>query len=246
MKYYEKIGKPIPFLEDWSWDDEEQWRFLWETRWVWEWRTNKTMNSKKCSRENWKVLKTVLRAQNTHFSWRYQVVYKSPNTLETRFWKFCLSVFRDWEVHPQGSHEGSHENFCITSRLELPLAIKSPNQVMRTFKQNFENFLSLFHEWDIDLPLSRENLLCKLATRACDSLDPRPSRQNRATLFFDIFTKTKDFPKTIKTLKNLFMFGQQKLSMWNTFKQVQSHKWIRHSLSINMCDVCGYQNWDSP
>ena len=30
---------------------------------------------------------------------------------------------------------------------------------------------------------------------------------------FDIFAKTKYFPKTTKTLKNLFVFDQQKLSM---------------------------------
>ena len=30
---------------------------------------------------------------------------------------------------------------------------------------------------------------------------------------FDIFAKTKDFPKTTKTLKNLFVFDQQGLSM---------------------------------
>ena len=29
----------------------------------------------------------------------------------------------------------------------------------------------------------------------------------------DIFAKTKDFPKTTKTLKNLFVFDQQGLSM---------------------------------
>ena len=28
MKNLEKIRKPIPFLEDWSWDDEEKWRFF--------------------------------------------------------------------------------------------------------------------------------------------------------------------------------------------------------------------------
>ena len=31
---------------------------------------------------------------------------------------------------------------------------------------------------------------------------------------FDIFAETKYFPKTTKTLKNLFVFNQQKLSMW--------------------------------
>ena len=36
------------------------------------------------------------------------------------------------------------------------------------------------------------------------------------------------------------------LSKFNTFNQVQSHKWIRHSLNIDMCDVYGYQRWDNP
>ena len=42
--------------------------------------------------------------------------------------------------------------------------------------------------------------------------------QNRVTLFLKFltffFAKTKDFPKTTKTLKNLFEFDQQGLSMW--------------------------------
>ena len=31
-----------------------------------------------------------------------------------------------------------------------------------------------------------------------------------------------------------------------TFNQVQPHKWIWHSLNINLCEVYGYQKWDSP
>ena len=74
MKYLEKIRKPITFLEDWSWDDEEQWRFLKRnTVSLWERWTDKTMNSQKCSRENWKVLKTILKAQNMRFSRLNQV-----------------------------------------------------------------------------------------------------------------------------------------------------------------------------
>ena len=38
--------------------------------------------------------------------------------------------------------------------------------------------------------------------------------QNRVILFLTFFfVKTKDFPKTTKTLKNLFEFDQQGLSM---------------------------------
>ena len=67
----------------------------------------------------------------------------------------------------------------------------------------------------LDLPLKNKSpkSTCKLATVACDLDDPRLSRQNRATLFlkFLVFVKTKYFPKTPKTLKNLFVFETTKI-----------------------------------
>ena len=56
----------------------------------------------------------------------------------------------------------------------------------------------------------------ELAAIACDLDDPRMSRQNRATpflkfSFFFFFVKTKYFPKTPKTLKNLFVFESTKI-----------------------------------
>ena len=41
-----------------------------------------------------------------------------------------------------------------------------------------------------------------------------PKQGNTVFEIFDIFAKTKDFPKIAKTLKNIFVFDQQKLSMW--------------------------------
>ena len=41
-----------------------------------------------------------------------------------------------------------------------------------------------------------------------------PKQGNTVFEIFDIFAKTKDFPKIAKTLKNLFVFDQQGLSMW--------------------------------
>ena len=41
-----------------------------------------------------------------------------------------------------------------------------------------------------------------------------PKQGNTIFEIFDIFAKPKDFPKTTKTLKNLFVFDQQRLSMW--------------------------------
>ena len=40
-----------------------------------------------------------------------------------------------------------------------------------------------------------------------------PKQGNTIFEIFDIFAKTKDFPKTTKTLKNLFVFDQLELSM---------------------------------
>ena len=41
-----------------------------------------------------------------------------------------------------------------------------------------------------------------------------PKQGNTIFENFDNFAKTKYFLKTIKTLKNLFVFDEQKLSMW--------------------------------
>ena len=57
---------------------------------LWERWTDKTMNSKKCSRENWKVLKTVLKGQNTHFLRLNQVADKSPNQAAKHLWDKIL------------------------------------------------------------------------------------------------------------------------------------------------------------
>ena len=54
------------------------------------------------------------------------------------------------------------------------------------------------HDWDMRLD--------QLATES-------PKQGNTIFENFDIFVKRKDFPKTTKTLKNLFVFDQQGLSM---------------------------------
>ena len=74
-----------------------------------------------------------------------------------------------------------------------------------------ENFLSLFRDWDIDQPVSRETLLRKLVTEGMRldwPVTKSPEQGNIVFEIFDIFVKTKNFPKTIKTLKNIFVFDQ--------------------------------------
>ena len=163
--------------------------------------------------------------QNTRFSQLNQVACKSPGsaarTLKNEnFENFskCFSWLNglparksrgkprkslctphDWTFHPRTSHH------------------TKPREKNNKNNKNLKNILSIFHDWYIDSPMSCEKSLCGRATRACDWINPQLSRQNRATLFFKIltiFAKTKYFPKTSKTLKNIFVFYQQRLSMW--------------------------------
>ena len=181
-----------------------------ETRWV-------------CERDEWtrqwtvkmfegklkSFLKTVLKSQNTRFSWLRRVANKSPDQvarhLWDKIWNICLSVFCDWKVHPRGSHKGSRETFWV----RLMIGAFTHKQVTKLSRVKskthiFEKISNLFHDWEFDPPESHENLLCKLAT----GLTHEASRQNRTAQFlkFLTFFKTKYFSKTIKTLKNLFLF----------------------------------------
>ena len=64
--------------------------------------------------------------------------------------------------------------------------------------------------------------------------------------FFWNFSKQNIFQKQLKYSKIVLGLINICLSMYITFNQVQSHKWIRHSFNINICDMGGYQMWDSP
>ena len=66
----------------------------------------------------------------------------------------------------------------------------------------------------------------ELAAIAYNLDDPRLSRQNKATLFFEIFqffVKTKYFPKTPKTLKNLFVFESTNIEHVKTHFKKYNH-----------------------
>ena len=136
--------------------------------------------------------------QNTRFSQLSQVESTSPKHSRQKFWKIFLSVFHDWKFYPWESHEVSHENLWAFSRLDLPPANKSPDWVTRNIKNpNFEKYSKYFSR--LDQPATES-----------------PIQGNIVFWNFDFFffAKTKDFPKTAKTLKNLFMFDQQGLSIW--------------------------------
>ena len=172
----------------------------------------KTMNSHQSSRENTKKnLKTVLKTKNTRF-----LRLNIARTLKEK--KNFLSFFHDWKFYSRESREISRENLWVPLQQEPPPQISLQSKPRETLKtQNLKNILNIFHDWDIDIPVSHEKSLCGLVTRACNWTNPRLSRQNKATQFLKIltiFAKTKYFPKTFKTLKNLFVFDQQRLSLW--------------------------------
>ena len=57
--------------------------------------------------------------------------------------------------------------------------------------------------------MSHKNLLCELATGGMQLDWPATKSPEQGNTIFEIFAKTKDFPKTIKILKNVFVFDQQ-------------------------------------
>ena len=104
---------------------------------------------------------------------------------------------------------------------------------------NFSKSFSWLGAW---LAKGSRKLLSKLATGLIrDSESPKQS-----CAIFKIFQNKNTFQKQSKHSKIFLCLINIWLSMCNTFNQVHSHKWIRHSLKTGMCDVCGYQRWDSP
>ena len=112
-----------------------------------------------------------------------------------------LCTLHDWTFHPRTSRQ--HE-----SRI--------------TWKPRFlKNILSLFRDWSIYPPMSHQWVaknLC-MGSRLGHAIGPTHdwvtnTGQHCFWNFDKFFVKTKYIPKTTKTLKNLFVIDQQRLSMW--------------------------------
>ena len=129
MKYFEKIRKPIHFLEDWWRDDEENGGFV-NKHGEFGRGMDKTMNSHNKRGKNEKFLKTALKitlkAQDTCFSWLEWVANKSPIQVTKnpcdKIWKICLSVFCDWKVHSRVSSETFWVKLATGASTREPIA----------------------------------------------------------------------------------------------------------------------------
>ena len=136
----------------------------------------------------------------------------------------------------------------ILNKLATGASTREPvAKVSRENDKNLENwnFSKSFSRLGAWLARELRELLSKLViglTRESES--PKQS----CTIFeiFENFQNKNTFQKQLKYSKIFLCLISIWLSKCNTFNQVQSHKWIRHSLNIDMCDVCGYQRWDSP
>ena len=154
------------------------------------------------------------------FSWRFEKeMIQNGSSLESDM--VSLRVFQ--KRKKMNSQKCSRENWKGLKKLTKfaqNTRFSRLRQVARTSRRNtkkktLENFLSVFRDWSIYLPMSRQwvakNLCDGLATGACDWFYPWLSCQNRAKLFLKfltIFAKTKYFPKTTKILKNRFVIDQ--------------------------------------
>ena len=137
---------------------------------------------------------------NTRFSRLKWVANKSPSlatkTLKDKIVKNFLSVFRDWKVYLRGSREQSRENFCV------PLAT-GPFTHEQVTKINTQA-----RGWSMRLGWPTTDL---------------PKQGNTIFEKFSVFVKTKYFPKTPKTLKNIFVFESTKIEHMKTHFNKYNH-----------------------
>ena len=140
MKYFEKNRKLIPFLQVWRRDDDENGGFLERTWWVCErdeWTRKWTVKVNEGKLKSFLKLSLKCKTRDFHDwyeSWT-SCQGKLPKTFVTKFGKICLSVFRDWKVHPRGSHEGSHECFWVN----LTTGASSREQVAKLSRVKSKN-----------------------------------------------------------------------------------------------------------
>ena len=158
-----------------------------------------------------KFLKTIwdltLFVQNTQFSRLNWPTSKSPKwvakILWTKFWKFFLSLFHDWQIHLRESRE----TFCGSSRLEFPFA---------TRPRKWPLAIKCFSWLGDSLARESRELLSKLGTRTLRLAWPASESKNRVVKnldFLKIF-KIKHFPKTTKNTQKSFC-------VWSTYDYVQ-------------------------
>ena len=126
-----------------------------------------------------KSLRIVLKVQNMRFLWQNQVANKSPSqaTKHLRdkiFEKFSKCFLRLEGTPMRMSQRGPRKLlYNITTRAS------TRNQVFKPSRENLKHlkfwkiFLSLFRNWDVDPPVSREKLLYKLATWLTRNQVPR-------------------------------------------------------------------------
>ena len=182
------------------------------------------MNSYKSSRENWKRFKNCPYFCQTRV---FRNLSESPSSLQFKppkhskreFWKNFLSIFRDWKVYPQGSRELSRKNLWVTLATGLSTREQAAKYDPRT------------RDWGTWLDLPATEL---------------PKQGKNEFLKFSNFENKILSKNTSKTQKSFCVWINKDWTCENTFHQVQLHKWIWHLLNINLCVVCGYQQWDSP
>ena len=146
-------------------------------------------------------------------------------TLKTKILKNFLSFFRDWKFYLRGSHEVSCENLWVPLATGTFTREQVANLSRKKHKNpNFEKF-SKYFLWLGHWPA---NELWKIFEWACDwgmwldqPTTELPEQSNTVFEILTFFVKTKYFPKTTKTLKNLFMIDHESSNTCkNTFERL--------------------------
>ena len=114
--------------------------------------------------------------------------FTRQNTSSQKFWKNLLSVFRNWKFHSWGSRELSRENLYVS----LAIGPSTREQVAKTDPWACD--CGMWLVWPATESPKQGNIVFEIFS-----------------FFFFFFVKTKYFPKTPKTFKNLFVFESTKI-----------------------------------
>ena len=143
---------------------------------------------------------------------------QAARTLKTKILKNFLSVFHDWKFYPWGSLERSRENLWVPLTTGTSIREQVTDLSRKKHKNpNFEKYSKYFSRlghWLASEPWKISEWACDWGMQLDRPTIESPEQGNTAFEILTIFVKSKYFPKTTKTLKNLFVFDQQILSMW--------------------------------
>ena len=151
---------------------------------------------------------------------------KPPKKNYDKIWKNLSKCFSRLEGPPAWKSWREPRMF-LSKPYDWIFLSRTSRQMSREKSKNpdfWKIFLSLFCNWDLDLPVSCKNLLCKLATGACDWLEAWGKSPEQGCTVFEIFENFQNKNTFQKQLKHFKIF-----CVWSTYNWAYATYLIKYN-----------------